>query len=50
MLFLKYAYGRYKKVEVELMKNRPSRGGVVNPVTKVDIDSKSALCLPREAH
>lgn len=23
LLFLKYAYGRYKKVEAELMKNRP---------------------------
>lgn len=49
LLFLKYAYGRYKKVEAELMKNRPSRGGVVLPVTKTDFDAKSALFLPREA-
>lgn len=49
LLFLKYAYSRYKKVEAELMKNRPSRGGVVLPVTKTDFDAKSALFLPREA-
>lgn len=49
LLFLKYAYGRYKKVEAELMKNRPSRGGVVLPITKTDFDAKSALFLPREA-
>ncbi len=49
LLFLKYAFGRYKKVEAELMKNRPSRGGVVLPITKSDFDAKSALFLPREA-
>lgn len=49
LLFLKYAYGRYKKVEAELMKNRPSRGGVKMPVTAQDFRAKSALFLPREA-
>lgn len=49
LLFLKYAYGRYKKVEAELMKNRPSRGGRVMPITKQDFQAKSALFLPREA-
>lgn len=49
LLFLKYAYGRYRKVEAELMKNRPSRGGVVLPITKTDFQAKSALFLPREA-
>lgn len=49
LLFLKYAYGRYKKVEAELMKNRPSRGGVILPITKTDFQAKSALFLPREA-
>lgn len=49
LLFLKYAYGRYKKVEAELLKNRPSRGGVVMPVTAQDFRAKSALFLPREA-
>lgn len=49
LLFLKYAYGRYKRVEAELMKNRPSRGGVKMPVTAQDFRAKSALFLPREA-
>ncbi|WP_303674739.1 class I SAM-dependent DNA methyltransferase [Bacteroides caecimuris] len=49
LLFLKYAYGRYKRVEAELMKNRPSRGGVKLPVTTQDFRAKSALFLPREA-
>lgn len=49
LLFLKYAYGRYKKAEAELMKNRPSRGGVVLPINKTDFQAKSALFLPREA-
>lgn len=49
LLFLKYAYGRYKRVEVELMKNRPSRGGVKMPVKAQDFRAKSALYLPREA-
>jgi len=46
---LKYAYGRFKKVEVELMKNRPSRNGKVLPITAKDFQAKSALFLPREA-
>lgn len=49
LLFLRYAYGRYKRVEAELMKNRPSRGGVKLPVTAQDFRAKSALFLPREA-
>lgn len=49
LLFLKYAYGRYKRVEAELMKNRPSRGGVKMPVTVQDFRAKSALYIPREA-
>lgn len=27
LIFLRYAYSRYKMVEAEIMKNRPSRGG-----------------------
>lgn len=34
LLVLKYAYGRYKKAKAELMKNRPSRCGVVLPIIK----------------
>ncbi len=49
LLFLKYAYGRYKKVESELMKSRPMRNGVPMPITAQDFRAKSALYLPREA-
>lgn len=49
LLFLRYAYSRYKMVEAELLKNRPSRGGRVMPVEASDFAAKSALYLPREA-
>lgn len=49
LIFLKYAYGRFKKVEAELLKDRPTRGGVPLPVTERDFQAKSALYLPREA-
>ena len=49
LLFLRYAYSRFKMVEAELLKNRPSRGGRVMPVEPNDFAAKSALYLPREA-
>ena len=49
LLFLRYAYSRFKMVEAELLKNRPSRGGRVMPVEPSDFAAKSALFLPREA-
>ncbi len=49
LLFIRYAYSRFKMVEAELMKNRPSRGGRVMPVEPSDFAAKSALYLPREA-
>lgn len=49
LLFLRYAYSRFKMVETELLKNRPSRGGRVMPVEASDFAAKSALYLPREA-
>lgn len=49
LLFLKYAYGRYKKVYAEIMKNRPIRNGRALPVTRQDFQAKSALFLPKEA-
>ncbi|MCQ2051388.1 MAG: type I restriction-modification system subunit M [Bacteroidaceae bacterium] len=49
LLFLRYAYSRFKMVEAELLKNRPSRGGRVMPVEASDFAAKSALYLPREA-
>lgn len=49
LLFLRYAYSRFKMVEAELLKNRSSRGGRVMPVEPSDFAAKSALNLPREA-
>lgn len=49
LLFLRYAYSRFKLVEAEILKNRPSRGGRVMPVEPSDFEAKSALFLPREA-
>ena len=49
LLFLRYAYSRYKMVEKEILQNRPSRGGRVMPVEPSDFAAKSALYLPREA-
>ena len=49
LLFLRYAYSRFKMVEAELLKNRPSRGGRVMPVEPNDFAAKCALYLPREA-
>ena len=49
LLFLRYAYSRFKMVESEILQNRPSRGGRVMPVEPNDFEAKSALYLPREA-
>ena len=49
LLFLRYAYSRFKMVEAEILQNRPSRGGRVMPVEPSDFAAKSALFLPQEA-
>ena len=49
LIFLRYAYSRFKLVEAEILKNRPSRGGRVLPVDASDFAAKSALFLPKEA-
>ena len=49
LLFLRYAYSRYKMVEAEILQGRPVRGGRVMPVEPNDFVAKSALYLPREA-
>ena len=49
LIFLRYAYSRFKMVETEILKDRPVRGGRVLPVEASDFASKSALFLPREA-
>ena len=43
LLFLRYAYSRFKLVEAEILKNRRM------PVEAKDFSAKSALFLPREA-
>ena len=49
LIFLRYAYSRFKLVEKEILKNRPVRRGRVMPVEAKDFASKSALFLPLEA-
>ncbi len=49
LLFLRYAFSRYKLVEDEIIRNLPSRGGRVRPVEASDFSAKSAIFLPREA-
>lgn len=49
LIFLRYAYSRFKLVEAEILKNRPMRGGRVLPVEASDFASRSALFLPKEA-
>ena len=49
LIFLRYAYSRFKLVEEEILKNRPVRNGRVMPVEASDFASKSALFLPLEA-
>ena len=49
LIFLKYAYSRFKMVEGEILKNRPMRNGRQLPVTAEDFKAKSALFLPKEA-
>lgn len=49
LIFLRYAYSRFKFVEADILKNRPTRGGRVLPVEADDFKSKSAIFLPEEA-
>ncbi len=49
LLFLRYAFSRYKMVEAELMRDRPCRSGRVMPIEPSDFAAKSALFLPCEA-
>ena len=49
LIFLRYAYSRFKKVEAKILQGRPSRGGRVLPVEASDFAAKNALFLPKEA-
>lgn len=49
LIFLRYAYSRFKFVEADILKDRPVRGGRVLPVEADDFKTKSAIFLPEEA-
>ncbi len=49
LIFLRYAYSRFKFVETEILKDRPVRNGRVLPVEASDFKQKSAIYLPKEA-
>lgn len=49
LIFLRYAYSRFKMAKNEIIKNRPARSGKVLPVEASDFVAKSALFLPKEA-
>lgn len=49
LLFLRYAFSRFKMVEAEILKDRPIRNGRQMPVEAKDFAAKSALFLPKEA-
>ena len=49
LIFLRYAYSRFKYVEAEILKNRPMRNGRVLPVEADDFKTKSAIYLPEES-
>ena len=49
LIFLRFAYSRFKFVEADILKDRPVRGGRVLPVEADDFKTKSAIFLPEEA-
>lgn len=49
LIFLRYAYSRFKMVEADILKDRPMRGGKVLPVEANDFKTKSALFLPEKS-
>lgn len=49
LIFLRYAYSRFKFVEGEIMKDRPVRNGRILPIEASDFKQKSAIFLPEKA-
>ena len=49
LIFLRYAYSRFKFVEADILKDRPIRNGRVLPVEADDFKTKSAIYLPEKA-
>ena len=43
LIFLRYAFSRYKYVEAEILKDRPMRNGRVLPVESSDFKQKNAI-------
>ena len=48
LLFLRYAYSRYKMVEAEILQNRPMRNGRVMPVDPATLPPKVRSSCPRK--
>ena len=48
LIFLRYAFSRFKLVEQEILANRPMRNGRKLPVEASDFKAKSAIFLPKE--
>lgn len=49
LIFLRYAYSRFKFVEADILKDRPVRNGRVLPVEAADFKTKSAIYLSEKA-
>lgn len=49
LIFLRYAFSRFKYVETELIKDRPLRNGKILPIEASDFKQKSAIFLPEKA-
>lgn len=49
LIFLRYAYSRFKFVEADILNNRPMRNGRILPVEADDFKTKSAIFLPEKA-
>ena len=47
LIFLRYAYSRFKLVEREILKDRPMRGGRVLPVEQNDFARRVHCFCPR---
>ena len=48
LIFLRYAYSRFKFVEADILKDRPVCNGGVLPVEAADFKTKSAIFLPKK--
>lgn len=49
LIFLRYAYSRFKKIEAEILPTLPKRGGKTRDLTADDFKGRSAIFLPKEA-